>query len=965
MKKKHLLASGLVAIGLATAATALGIPAKSGLRTLTGADGQPVTVRIVGDEFFSQYYTVDGYPLTIVDGNYYYCDYSENGELRNSGIIAGEKETRNAEARAFLAGVDTKTLPARLQKYADAQPRRSHVDMEHFIPAEKPRMKAPGAGAMGGNDGPPYPKGYGLFPDLRFPAYGQQKSIVILVEYQDVKFTLSDPFDYFNRMLNEEGFSDYRGTGCANEFFRLNSVGTFDCQFDVYGPVTLSKNRKYYGEQIGSTHDAHPADMVVEACRQLDPDVDFREYDRNGDGIIDNVFVFYAGQGQASYGPSESVWPHAWNVEAAGYSNLKFDGVRLRTYGCSNEWEAGRPDGVGTFVHEFSHVMGVPDLYATSYTSSFTPGSWSCMDVGPYNNGGCTPPLYGAFERYALGWMAPREVEFGAKATLEPIIENVAGVIRTPSDTEFFLIENRQQTGWDKYIPGHGMLVWHIDYNSGVWSSNRVNNTPAHQYVDIEEADNTQTESSRDGDSFPGRSKITEFTANMRPAMKTWGGVAIDKPLTEIREDGGNIYFTIMDGGSGVPSTQSYAPTEVNPDGFKMKWDAKDGFRHIVSIYTLREGSDPAEPGKNIHEKNRVYVPGYKNFDAGEASEHVFSTADPETTYYYTVKVSNGWEHSEETAEFSVTTGRRNLDYYPVIASEATDVEADSFNANWQPLTDANNYKLTVYTKAYGEPVIEEEGFKKGLSTPGWSGTVHGIYETDAYSGKSIPSIQFAGDEELVTPEYDNDISAVSFWTRGAVTTPEAVVEVYGFNGDEWILIASEPVIRTTGGKTSTITDIPEAVNRLKFVFKANGEKGILAFDDVIVSVLTSTEEPLSAYNDKEVGDVQTAAVTGLQPATRYFYKVRATDGTLVSKYSDEIRVTTKGTVGISQAIADKSVSISVAGRTISSEGNRIMVCDAAGRIIASGSGSLSVDMPGLYIVTLPDNGKTFKIVIK
>lgn len=964
MNTNQLMRTGLLAFAMVTASYAFGIPARPGLQKVTDADGRPITVRLVGDEFFAQYYTEDGYPLTVQDGNFYYCDYTESGELKNSGIRAGEKSVRGTEAKAFVAGIDLQSLPTRLQRYAEAQPRRSHVDMEHFIPAETPRTKAPGAG-MGGNDGPPYPKGYGLFPDLRFPAYGEQKAIVILVEYQDIKFTLSDPYDYFNRMLNEEGFSDYKGTGCANEFFRLNSEGTFDCQFDVYGPVTLSKNRKYYGEQIGSTHDAHPADMVVEACQQLDPTVDFREYDRNGDGIIDNVFVFYAGQGQASYGPSESVWPHAWNVEAAGYSNLKFDGVKLRTYGCSNEWELGRPDGVGTFIHEFSHVMGVPDLYATSYTSSFTPGAWSCMDVGPYNNNGCTPPLYGAFERYALGWMAPRVVEFGAHATLQPIVENVAGIIPTTKDTEFFLIENRQQTGWDKYIPGHGMLVWHIDYNSGVWSSNRVNNTPSHQYVDIEEADNTQTETSRPGDAFPGTAKITEFTSKMRPAMRMWDGTEIDKPLTEIREENGNIYFTIMDGGQPVPSTTVKNHTDINPDGFTINWNAVEGYDHHISIYTIKEGGEAGSDGNNTNEKHRVYVPGYKNFNAGTEASHVFATADPETTYYYTVRVSNGWEDSEETPECSVTTGRRELDYYPVVANEATDIASDSFTANWQPLTDANDYMVTVYTKVYGEPVVEEEDFKRGLSTPGWSGTVTGIYETSTYAGKAVPSIQFDDEQELISPVYDNDISAVSFWTRGALTESDACLEVYGFNGVEWVKIATEPIIRSNGGKTTTLTDLPECVNQLKFVYKRNGEKGFLAFDDVAVYVLTSEPSALEAYTDKKVGDVQSFKVTGLEPSTRYFYKVRATNGTLISKYSDEVRVTTKSESGIAAAAAEKSTGISVAGRTISSAGNEIMVCDASGRVIARGRDKVSVSAPGLYIVTLPANGKNLKIVVR
>ena len=161
--------------------------------------------------------------------------------------------------------------------------------------------------------------------------------------------------------------------------------------FDIYGPVTLSKNMSYYGGNDIYGNDKNPEKMIIEACQLLDDEVDFAQYDNDGDGYIDNIYVFYAGKGEASGGSKDTVWPHSWNITAATSTPYIFDGVRLDRYACSNENEGSHPDGVGTFVHGFSHVMGLPDLYATSYTSSFTPGAWSCMDYGPYNNDGRTP----------------------------------------------------------------------------------------------------------------------------------------------------------------------------------------------------------------------------------------------------------------------------------------------------------------------------------------------------------------------------------------------------------------------------------------------------------------------------------------------------------------------------------------------------------------------------------------------
>ena len=167
----------------------------------------------------------------------------------------------------------------------------------------------------------------------------------------------------------------------------------------------------YYGENDYRGDDSNPQKMAIEACQQLDATVDFSEYDRDNDGYIDNVYIFYAGRGEASGGSSSTVWPHSWEVSAVESQTYYFDNVILNRYACGNEWEGDKPDGVGTFIHEFSHVLGLPDLYSTSYSSAFTPGSWSAMDYGPYNNNGCTPPLYSVFEicsrldnSYRIGW---------------------------------------------------------------------------------------------------------------------------------------------------------------------------------------------------------------------------------------------------------------------------------------------------------------------------------------------------------------------------------------------------------------------------------------------------------------------------------------------------------------------------------------------------------------------------------
>lgn len=524
--RKHFI----LTICMACALCALAKPARKGVMTVETPDGSSIEVRLVGDEFFHQYLTPDGYPLIETESGFNYCSINADGDVIDSGIKATSVAQRDVAALQFLQTVDLKTIDDRIG-----------------LRASRNRVTRAGA--------PPYKQGYGLFPGAQFPAYGSQKAIVILVEYQDVSFQDSytvDAKDYFYRMLNEDGFCDkiYGGTGSAMQYFKENSQGAFIPEFDVYGPVKLSNSRAYYGaNQWGN--DVRPVEMIMEACELVDEFVDFKDYDRDGDGIIDNIYVFYAGQGEASGGPSSSIWPHSFSLDEAGRPKTYYDGVRLNTYACSNEWEVYRgvayPDGIGTFVHEFSHVLGLPDLYNTASTGNpFTPDEWSALDYGPYNNDGKTPPNYGAFERYALGWIRPYSLTKSEALTLPEISENQCFIIKTDKDTEFYLLENRQQRGWDEFIPGHGMLIWHIDYQPTRWTNNTVNNNSAHQCVDIVEADDVRSSSTRHADSFPGTKGVTEFSYDTTPRLKTWSNDPIDCALSNIAEsDLGIISFDV------------------------------------------------------------------------------------------------------------------------------------------------------------------------------------------------------------------------------------------------------------------------------------------------------------------------------------------------------------------------------------------------------------------------------------
>lgn len=497
------------------------VPAYPGLIAMTQPDGSVMYVRLVGDERSHHFETEDGYVIVPTEYGFRYALGVADGVLLPSDVKATPLSERSATEKSFLRTVD-----------------RVAIDKHFATVASMSRFNAASAANT---------RGLGL-GDSRFPSKGEQCALVILAEFSDRSFTMDDPQGFYTDMLNKPGFDTYDATGSARDFFLENSMNQFLPQFDVYGPVRLSKNVRYYGQNDMMGAEPYAHEMIIECCQALDDTLDFSLYDRDNNGVIDNIFVIYAGYGEADSGMSNTIWPHAYNLtDACKGEVFIFDDVRANQYGCTCEMDASyqRPDGIGTFVHEFSHVLGLPDLYSTTYNNArtLTPGTWSTLDSGPYNNRGRTPPAYGAYERVALDWLAPTHLKESGIYTLPSIMENEAFILRTHLPNEYFLLENRQQQGWDKYVEGHGMLIWHIDYNESIWDSNAVNNTATHQHVDIIEADGLANKTTKSGDPFPGKNNVTSIDFETFPMISTWGGLDIGVGLYDIAENDGVITF--------------------------------------------------------------------------------------------------------------------------------------------------------------------------------------------------------------------------------------------------------------------------------------------------------------------------------------------------------------------------------------------------------------------------------------
>lgn len=359
------------------------------------------------------------------------------------------------------------------------------------------------------------------------------RGLVILVNFADKAF-ITDAQEMRN-MINGENYSrsySYRqgfktvtitASGSARQYFIDQSWGQYQPQFDVVGPYTVSKNMSYYGgNSNGEDRSDRVCEMIVEACQLADSaGVDFTQYDNNKDGDLDFVYVFYAGYGEADGGGENTVWPHTYWVKDACGMRVKVDGKYINAYACGNELSAGTKihDGVGTFCHEFSHVLGLPDLYYTGQSQTFNTklmGEWDVMDAGPYNNDGNTPPAYSAYERFFMGWLKPTQISGNKDVILHPLNSHRGAALiaasthnmkgNDPNPTTFYLLENREQTGWDQYLPGKGLLLTKIQYNYNKWFNNTVNNTKSSLGVDIIEADGKATYADyngKKGDAFP------------------------------------------------------------------------------------------------------------------------------------------------------------------------------------------------------------------------------------------------------------------------------------------------------------------------------------------------------------------------------------------------------------------------------------------------------------------------------
>ncbi len=510
------------------------LPVKPGLRrTLTLSDGSTVNAVLVGDEFGHYWVADDGKTYQAVDGN----DYFQ--------VIDANSVRKRAKARRMASNQ-----------------RRSR------------RLAPKREGELGDYKG----KKKGLIILVNFAAYSTSQA-------SGTTFQPSNNNELYQRIANEKNFSYGNFKGSMYDYFYAQSEGKFELTFDVVGPVQVSNMASYYGANDSEGNDKYPATMVIEALALADQYVNYADYDWDGDGEVEQVYVVYAGKGEADGGAANTIWPHEWTLDDAHYYGdgsgvQKLDGVLIDTYACGPELDGytGKIAGIGTMCHEFSHCLGYPDFYDIDYSGGQGMGSWDLMDNGSYNGDSFQPAGYTSYERWVAGWKTP--VELTSTLTVSDMKALQEGgeayvVYNQGNRNEYFLLENRQKVGWDESLPGAGLLILHVDYSKSAWDDNTPNDDPNHQRMTWIAADNKYQYTTYQGtkyytdqgmatDPFP-YGDVNSFSAHSTPVAKFYnknsdGTYYLDSSIEEITQNAdGTISFQFK--GLSNVATPTFSPS--------------------------------------------------------------------------------------------------------------------------------------------------------------------------------------------------------------------------------------------------------------------------------------------------------------------------------------------------------------------------------------------------------------------
>ena len=605
---------------IAAGHSVFGIPAYPFPVEIIQPDGTKIVVIQKGDEHVKWAQTADGYSIMRnTKGIYEYSTISSNNDMVPSGIQARNQHERDSSAVQFL----NKTKKGLFYSKSQVEVMKSISGM-HLKSAQK-----------------------------AFPTSGQRKTICILIGFTDKAFTKSKAD--FESLFNQVGYVTDGATGSVYDYYKENSYSQLNLAATVVGPFNAAHNMAYYGANNTSGDDLNPGALIAEAVRLADPFVNYADFDNDGDGTVDGVDVIYAGYGEESTGVSaDAIWAHTSSINP-----INLDGKIINSYACSAELKGNSGTGIsriGVICHEFGHILGAPDYYDTDYAVNGSydgTGNWDIMAGGSWNNNGATPAHHNPYTKiYTYGWASITALTSGTNITLNNAEQNSNSYYRinTATSNEFFLIENRQKQNFDSYIPGHGMIIYHVDGNYINTAGSGIN-AASHQGLYPVCANATGNPPTNygiinsGGLPFPGTGNKTSFTDTTTPNSLSWHAANTGMPITNIAENNTNktVSFTAPTLPSPPSAPTANPATKVLQTSFTANWNASA----TALGYRLDVATDIGFA---------AFVTGYKDKDIGNITSYNVTGLTARKQYYYRLTAYNLGGSVAGTNVIAVTT---------------------------------------------------------------------------------------------------------------------------------------------------------------------------------------------------------------------------------------------------------------------------------------------------------------------
>lgn len=662
MKKKLLFILSMLMVGTAIHA----VPAKRGIwKTFTLKTGQTVQVQLCGDEFL--HFWEDK------DGNRYSYDTSDGLKSANMAQLRTRAQVMRQQAcpdniikKSLLTGANGSTSLTRASSYM-----------------------------------------------------GKKRCLILLAQFSDKKFTMNDPKAFYNRVANEPGFSEGNFKGSVADYFKAQSNGKFEMNFDVMGPYTLGE-QAYYGKNEGDQQDVN-VQAMISGClgKAASEGIDFSPYDWDGDGEMEMVFVVYAGRGEATGGDVNTIWPHKGRMT----NPVKCGNKTLTNYACSNELSVSNEvDGIGTICHEFSHCFGYPDAYDVNYTGLYGMGTWDLMCQGNYNGNGFTPAGYTAYEKYAAGWITPIELKENTSVSgMKPLAEGGdAYIFKNPNNSdEYYLIENRQKKGWDAGLAGSGIIINHIDYNLKAWNYNIPNSMMSgindHERITLIPADNIKSDKNEENDPWPYGNK-NRLANNTTPACNTYN----------LNTDGTKLMNIILsDMAIAADGTASFTFQNLNKNNVEQNYIFQETFDKCLGtggndgkgFYTIGNPNQFANstfsPDKNGWTANvQTYKGGFQCARVGKRGANNITFTSPE------IKINGDATLTFKAAPYSLSSNKMTVSISNGTVEKATfKLEPNKWNECSTKITANGRVKITFASDAFFiDEVCVAEGSTSDIS---------------------------------------------------------------------------------------------------------------------------------------------------------------------------------------------------------------------------------------------------------